>query len=127
MIGRKKKEAPWRGGVYLTTVSTSFEADLLESKLRACDIPVLKRYEGASNFLEITLGFNSAYPIELYVPEEALEEAREVIRPVPIEDDFVEAQEDAQDDGAHGVRREAEMRQEKKARGAQTETGGDDA
>lgn len=63
----------------------------MESKLRAEGIPVLKRYEGASNFLEISMGFNSAYPIELYVPEQALERARELIEPVPIEDDFEEA------------------------------------
>ena len=37
-------DEPWRGGVWLTTVSTSFEADLMESKLRAEGIPVLKKY-----------------------------------------------------------------------------------
>ena len=91
MFGRRKMDEPWRGGVWLTTVSTSFEADLMESKLRAEGILVLKKYEGASNFLEISMGFNSAYPIELYVPEQALERARELIEPVPIEDDFEEA------------------------------------
>ena len=83
-------EEEWRGGVYLTTVTSSFEADILESKLRAADIPVVRRYEGASNYLEITLGFNSVYPIELYVPKEALTEAVELIQPVPIEDDYIE-------------------------------------
>ena len=83
-------EEEWRGGVYLTTVTSGFEADILESKLRAADIPVVRRYEGASNYLEITLGFNSVYPIELYVPKEALTEAVELIQPVPIEDDYIE-------------------------------------
>ncbi len=91
MFGRSKKEKPWRDGVWLTTASSSLEADILESKLRAEGIPVMRRYEGAANYIEITMGFNSAYPIELYVPEQALETARELIQPVPIEDDFEEA------------------------------------
>lgn len=36
------------------------------------------------------MGFNSVYPIELYVPKEALTEAVELIQPVPIEDDYIE-------------------------------------
>ena len=91
MFGRDrhlKTDEPWRGGVYLTTAKTSLEADIIESKLTGAGIPSLKRYEGAANFIEITMGFNSAFPIEIYVPEEKLEEAREVIVPVPIDDDF---------------------------------------
>ncbi len=82
---------PWRGGVYLTTASSSFEADLFVSKLEAEGIPAMKRYMGASNFIEIAMGSTSAYPVEIYVPESTLETAKEVIRPVPIEDDFEEA------------------------------------
>lgn len=82
---------PWRGGVYLTTASNSFEADIFVSKLEAEGIPAMKRYMGASNFIEIAMGMSSAYPVEIYVPERTLEEAREVIQPVPIEDDYVEA------------------------------------
>jgi hypothetical protein len=82
---------PWRGGVYLTTASNSFEADIFVSKLEAEGIPAMKRYMEASNFIEISMGMSSAYPVEIYVPESALEEAGEVIRPVPIEDDYVEA------------------------------------
>lgn len=82
---------PWRGGVYLTTASSSFEADLLVSKLEAEEIPAMKRYIGASNFIEITMGMTHAYPVEIYVPESTVEIAREVIRPVPIGDDFEEA------------------------------------
>ena len=89
---KNENDEEWRGGVYLTTAGSSFEADLLESKLRAENIPVIRRYEGASNYLEIALGFNSVYPIGMYVPGEILEQAREVIRPVPIQDDYIEAQ-----------------------------------
>ncbi len=91
MFDLDEKHDPWRGGVYLTTASSTFEADLLESKLKAEQIPCLKRYRGASNFLEITMGMSSAYPVSIYVPESALERAREIIEPVPIDDDFVEA------------------------------------
>jgi len=80
----------WRYGVYLTTVNNSLEADILESKLRAEDIPCLKKYKGASNFMEIVLGSNTTQAIEIYVPESTLEKAKEVIVPVPIEDDFIE-------------------------------------
>ena len=84
MIDKDKKT--WRNGVYLCTVKSSFEADLLESKLRSEDIPSIKRYRGASNFLEIAMGSNVTHPIEIYVPEELLEDAQNVIVPVPLEE-----------------------------------------
>ena len=71
---------PWRGGVYLTTASNSFEADIFVSKLEAEGIPAMKRYMGASNFIEIAMGMTSAYPVEIYVPESTLEEAQEYLR-----------------------------------------------
>ncbi len=85
----KKKE--WREGTYLCTVSNSLEADILTSKLESEGIPSIKKYKGASNFMEITMGGNTTQEIELYVREETLERAREVIVPIPIEDDFEEA------------------------------------
>lgn len=91
---KEKKHEPWRDGVYLTSVKSTFEADILESKLRAENIPSIRRYEGAGNFIEISFGFQNAYPIEIYVPESALEAAREAIDTVPIDDDFEEAGED---------------------------------
>lgn len=81
---------PWRGGVYLTTASNSFEADIFVSKLEAEGIPSMKRYIGASNIIEISMGMSSAYPVEIYVPESTLKTAQMVIEPVPIEDDFEE-------------------------------------
>lgn len=85
MFGKKGKKE-WRSGVYLCTAKDSFEADLLESKLRSENIPCEKRYQGASNFLEIAMGANSAFPIDLYVPEETIEDARNVIVAVPLEE-----------------------------------------
>lgn len=85
MFGKKEKKE-WRSGVYLCTAKDSFEADLLESKLRSENIPCEKRYQGASNFLEIAMGATSAFTIDLYVPEDTIEDARNVIVAVPLEE-----------------------------------------
>ena len=79
-IGTKE----WRDGVYLCTAKDSLEADILESKLRSEGIPSLKKFKGAGNFLEIFMGSSSTCPIELYVPEESLEDAKNIIVAVPI-------------------------------------------
>ena len=88
MFSNYDKKDPWRDGVYLCTAVSSFQADLLESKLRSEGIPCVKKYQAASNFIEIAMGNNNAYPIDLYVPEQALEDAKNIIVPVPLEDDF---------------------------------------
>ena len=88
---KDKEKKPWRDGVYLTTVQSSFEADMMESKLKGEGIPCIKRYEGNGNYLEIFMGQQNTCPIEIYVPEQALEAARAAIIPVPIDDDFQEA------------------------------------
>jgi len=79
-------EKEWRGGVYLCTAKSSFEADLLESKLKSEEIPCVKRYRGASNFLEIAMGSNTAFPIDIYVPESTLEDAKNTIVAVPLDE-----------------------------------------
>lgn len=85
----KNEQREWRDGVYLCTAKDSFEADLLESKLRSEGIPSLKKFKGASNFLEIFMGSNSAYPIDIYVPEETLEDAKNIIIAVPLSGDEI--------------------------------------
>jgi len=85
----KKDQREWRDGVYLCTAKDSFEADILESKLRSEGISSIKKFKGASNFLEIFMGSNSAYPIDIYVPEETLEDAKNIIVAVPLEDDEI--------------------------------------
>lgn len=92
-FGRKKEKEhePWRDGVYLTTVQTTFEADIMESKLAGEGIPCIRRYEGGGNYLEIVFGQQNVFPIEIYVPKNALEAARDAIVSVPIDDDFEEA------------------------------------
>ena len=42
--------------------------------------------------MEIALGSNTIQEIEIYVPEEMLQQAQQAIIPVPIEDDFEEVE-----------------------------------
>lgn len=83
MFKRQKKDQ-WHSGVYLTTAMNSLEADILESKLRSEGIPVIKKYKGAGNAMEIIMGSNYSSPIELYVPEDMLEDAQNTIVAIPI-------------------------------------------
>ena len=83
MFERKVKEQ-WRDGTFLTTAKNTLEADIFESKLQGEGIPVIRRYSGAGNAMEIIMGNTLNYPIDLYVPEEALEDALNIIVPVPI-------------------------------------------
>lgn len=89
---KEKGRELWRGGVYLTTVKDSLTADILESKLRGDGIPCERRYQGASNYMEIFMGRNVTFPIDLYVPEECLEDAKVIIEPVPVTDEEFDAQ-----------------------------------
>jgi hypothetical protein len=75
----------WRGGFYLCTAKTSLEADIFESKLKSENIPCVRRYKGAS-FMEAAFGASTTFPIDLYVPKEKLEDAHNVILPVPLDE-----------------------------------------
>ena len=76
----------WRDGAYLCTVKDSFQADILESKLRGESIPCERKYIGSSNYMEIVFGNNLVGDIELYVPAECLEDAKNIIVAVPLDD-----------------------------------------
>ena len=93
----EKAEKEWRGGVYMCTAKNSFEADIFESKLRGEDIPCLRRYKGAGNFVEIAMGSNMAYPIDIYVPADALEDARNIVLAIPLVSDDPEGLGDESD------------------------------
>ncbi|WP_324823747.1 hypothetical protein [Sinanaerobacter sp. ZZT-01] len=87
---KNKKKKEWRDGVYLTTAKNSLEADILESKLRGEGIPTGKKYKGASNALEIIMGNSISFPIDLYVPKECLEDAKNIIIPIMLTDEEFE-------------------------------------
>lgn len=86
MLGKKTKEE-WRDGVFLCTAANSFEADIFESKLRGEGIPCIRKFKGASNAMEIFMGQSLAFPIDIYVPQEALEDARNIVVAFPLEED----------------------------------------
>lgn len=92
MLVNMEIEQEWRGGFFLTRCESSFEADLLESKLNSEGIPTMKKYLAGGNFIEIAMGSNSIFPIDIYVPEQCLEDAKNIIKPVPLDDDFEEEQ-----------------------------------
>lgn len=81
---KNKNKEEWRGGVFLVTAEDSLQADIFESKLRGEGIPCLRKYKGAGNFMEIAMGQSLAYPIDLYVPKETLEDAKNIIEAFPL-------------------------------------------
>ncbi len=62
----------------LTTAGDSIEADMIEARLRESNIPVLREYREPGAFLNIALG-TTTLGIDLYVPKDRLEEAKELI------------------------------------------------
>ena len=88
MFGKKKDHDIWRDSMYLCTADNSFQADLFESKLRGENIPCQRRYEGAGNYMEILMGGQNSItnPVDLYVPKECLEDAKNVIVPVDLDE-----------------------------------------
>jgi hypothetical protein len=87
MFDKNDPKPEWRDGAYLCTAADSMEADILESKLRGEGIPMERRWKGAGNFLEIIMGANIICPIDVYVPAESLEDAKNIIIPFPIDED----------------------------------------
>lgn len=62
----------------LTSVSSQMEAGMIETLLAEAGIPVIRKQRGAGQYLEIYMAM-STYGVELYVAEEHLEKAREMI------------------------------------------------
>jgi len=73
----KKTEAP-EGMKLLITTSDNFEADIIESYLKPSGIPVIRRYRESGAYLTLLFG-NSAFGVDLFVPEDRAEEARELL------------------------------------------------
>ena len=86
MLGKIDRTKEWRDGVFLCTATDSLQADILESKLRGENIPCVKKYQGASNYMEIVFGQNIGGEIDIYVPKEFLEDAKNIIVPVDLDD-----------------------------------------
>lgn len=68
--------------VFLTTVTNGIEADVIEALLRSNKIPLLKKYKEAGAYLDIYMG-STNMGIDLYVPSNMLEQAKELIANEP--------------------------------------------
>ena len=80
------RSKPWRDGVFLCSVRGNMKAEIIESKLRSEGIPCERRYQGSSNYMEILFGRDFANEIDIYVPEQVLEDAKNIIQPVDLDD-----------------------------------------
>ena len=80
-----KADREWRGGIYICTAANSMEANIFESKLNGENIPCLKRHRGAGDFMEIFMGTDAAFPIDIYVPKEAFGDAANILLTMPAE------------------------------------------
>ena len=58
----------------------TMEAEIITAKLKSYGIPVLKKSKGTGEIMEIYTGVN-LYGTDVYVPEEMIELARELLKP----------------------------------------------
>lgn len=65
--------------VLFTTVNTSFEADQIIAILMSNDIPAYKKETGSGQWLNVFMGMNTINPVDIYIPEELVDKANEVL------------------------------------------------
>lgn len=63
---------------FLTTVANASEALVIEALLQSYGISVLRKYKGAGDYLQISMGA-TVFGIDLYVSSQSLETAKEVL------------------------------------------------
>lgn len=78
MFFRKIKSNPPEGMAFITTASDVIEAEVIESRLKASGIPVLKKHRGPGGYIAVVLG-NSTYGIDMFVPEDRADEAKSIL------------------------------------------------
>ena len=61
------------------------EAEIITAKLKSYGIPVLKKSKGTGEIMEIYTGVN-LYGIDIYVPTDMIDLAKELLKPVDEED-----------------------------------------
>lgn len=64
---------------FLINVADDIEARIIESKLKLYGIPVMRKYRGASAYVNLYTG-NTMFGIDLYVPSRALDTAKDIIK-----------------------------------------------
>jgi hypothetical protein len=68
--------------VFFMTVSSTMEAEVIESRLRAFGIPVLKKYRDCSGYINLFTGASNL-GVDLYVPDSAVDAASEILSDSP--------------------------------------------
>lgn len=98
--------------VFLVSAANNFEAEILEGKLEAYGVPVMKQHKDAGGYLQIYMGA-SPFGIDLYVPSMLLEKAKEILQSIPevIEDDSVNVQKELEEE--RELQEESDKRKER--------------
>ena len=79
------RDYEWAGGVYLTTVSNTLQAEILISKLRGEGISSACKEIGSTGYMEVLFGSTTSGEFEIYVPEECYEDAKNIIVPIDLD------------------------------------------
>ncbi|MCX7772264.1 MAG: hypothetical protein N2376_04030 [Clostridia bacterium] len=75
---QKKQGLSEEDGLFLLTVDDTLKADVIESKLKAYDIPVRRKHRETGAYLTLLLG-KSNFGVDFYVPSDRFQEAQEVL------------------------------------------------
>lgn len=73
--------------VFLVSAADNFEADIIEAKLEAYGVPVLKKHRETGGYLQVYMGA-SPFGLDLYVPSKLLDKAREILEPLPETEEY---------------------------------------
>lgn len=65
--------------IKIYTTFDSFDADQVISTLAYYDIPSVKRVEGSGQYIGILMGHMTTHEIDVYVPDEAVDKAIEIL------------------------------------------------
>jgi hypothetical protein len=63
---------------FLISVRDDMEAKIIEAKLNAYDVPILKKYKGLGSYLSVYMG-STVFGIDIYVPENLYEKSIDLI------------------------------------------------
>ena len=65
--------------IKIFTTFDSFDADQVISTLAYYDIPSVKRVKGSGQYIGILMGHMTTHEIDVYVPDEAVDRAVEIL------------------------------------------------
>lgn len=65
--------------IKIYTTFDSFDADQVISTLAFYDIPSVKRVKGSGQYIGILMGHMTTHEIDVYVPDEAVDRAVEIL------------------------------------------------